>query len=108
MEESAPHRETAHTMPFNFDTVGKPQGPFEYRYDWKDTVLYALGIGAKLDELDYLYEGRGPRVYPSFAVIPTFFTRSLSSRRGSDNTMRISARQKSSSVALSGATLAIQ
>jgi acyl dehydratase len=35
-------------------------------------VLYALGIGAQADELDYLYEGRGPRVYPSFAVIPAY------------------------------------
>lgn len=59
-------------MPFNFDAIGKATEPFEYKYDWKATVLYALGIGAKVDELDYLYEGRGPRVYPSFAVIPAF------------------------------------
>jgi acyl dehydratase len=57
-------------MAFNFDAVGKTGEPVEYRYTWKDTALYALGIGAKADELDYLYEGRGPRVYPSFAVIP--------------------------------------
>jgi acyl dehydratase len=56
-------------MAFKFDVVGKTIEPVEYRYTWKDTVLYALGIGAKADELDYLYEGRGPRVYPSFAVI---------------------------------------
>lgn len=59
-------------MPFKLEAVGKPTAPFEYRYDWKAAVLYALGIGAKAAELDYLYEGRGPRVYPSFAVIPTF------------------------------------
>ena len=44
----------------------------------------------------------------SFAVIPTVRTRSLSSRRGKDKTIRISARQKISSVAFSGSTLATQ
>jgi len=52
--------------------VGKPTAPAEFSYTWKDTVLYALGIGARKDELDYLYEGRGPKVYPSFAVVPMF------------------------------------
>jgi acyl dehydratase len=59
-------------MPFDFSVVGKPTEPFEFNYTWKDTVLYALGIGARAGELDYLYEGRGPKVYPSFAVIPAF------------------------------------
>ncbi len=59
-------------MAFKFDVVGRKSEPVEYTYTWKDTVLYALGIGAKADELDYLYEGRGPKVYPSFAVIPAF------------------------------------
>jgi acyl dehydratase len=59
-------------MAFDFSVVGKPTAPFEFTYDWKDTVLYALGVGAKVNELEYLYEGRGPRVYPSFAVIPAF------------------------------------
>ncbi len=35
-------------------------------------MLYALGVGAKKDELDFLYEGRGPKVLPSFAVVPMF------------------------------------
>ncbi len=41
-------------------------------YDWKTLATYALGIGAKRDELAYLYEGapEGMRVYPSFAVVP--------------------------------------
>jgi acyl dehydratase len=43
-------------------------------YDWKTLALYALGIGAKKDELDYLYEGArgGIRAYPTFAVVPAF------------------------------------
>jgi acyl dehydratase len=59
-------------MPFDLSLVGKPSEAKTFRYTWKDTVLYALGIGAKKDELDYLYEGKGPKVYPSFAVVPKF------------------------------------
>ena len=57
-------------MPLDLGLVDKPTPAVTHSYTWKDTVLYALGIGAKLDELDYLFEGRGPKVYPSFAVIP--------------------------------------
>lgn len=41
-------------------------------YDWKTLATYALGIGAKREELAYLYEGTpgGMRVYPTFAVVP--------------------------------------
>jgi acyl dehydratase len=59
-------------MPFDLSIVGTPSAPAVFSYTWKDTVLYALGIGARKDELDYLYEGRGPKVYPSFAVVPMF------------------------------------
>jgi acyl dehydratase len=59
-------------MPFDLTLVDKQTAPRKLTYTWKDTVLYALGIGAKKDELDYLYEGRGPKVYPSFAVTQKF------------------------------------
>jgi acyl dehydratase len=59
-------------MAFDMSLVGKPTDAQVWSYTWKDTVLYALGIGAKEAELDYLYEGRGPKVYPSFAVVPKF------------------------------------
>jgi acyl dehydratase len=53
--------------------VGKPGRPFEFAYTWKDCVLYALGVGARLpDELPFLYEQRGPKVLPTFAVVPAF------------------------------------
>lgn len=41
-------------------------------YDWKTLATYALGIGAKKDELAFLYEGTagGMQVYPTFAVVP--------------------------------------
>ena len=59
-------------MPLDLSLVGKPSAPSTWDYAWKDTVLYALGVGAKQAELDYLYEGRGPRVLPSFAVVSKF------------------------------------
>lgn len=71
-------------MAFDLSIVGKTSAPSTFEYSWKDTVLYALGIGAKKDELDYLYEGATfgnveaktaqprPLVYPSFVVVPTF------------------------------------
>lgn len=52
--------------------VGKTTEHLVHAYGWKDVVLYALGVGAKRDELDILYEGRGPKVLPSFAVVPMF------------------------------------
>lgn len=59
-------------MSLDLSAVGHETGPFSFAYDERDTILYALGIGARRDELDYLYEGRGPRVYPSFAVVPSY------------------------------------
>jgi acyl dehydratase len=52
--------------------VGLRTDPRVFEYDFRTVVLYALGIGAKRDELDYLYEGRGPRVFPTFAVVPAY------------------------------------
>src|SRR5437764_1375861 len=59
-------------MAIKLDLVGKKSAPIQHKYDWKDTILYALGVGAKADELDYLYEGNGPKVLPTFAVVPSF------------------------------------
>ncbi len=43
--------------------------PFEYNED--TVILYALGIGAGRDDLDFVYE-KNLQVYPTFAVIPFF------------------------------------
>ena len=59
-------------MAIKLDLVGKKSDPIPFAYTWKDTVLYALGVGAKVDELDFVYEGRGPKVLPTFAVVPSF------------------------------------
>lgn len=59
-------------MSLDLSAVGHETEPFSFEYDFKTAVLYALGVGAKRDELDYLYEKRGPRVLPSFAVVPAY------------------------------------
>jgi len=53
------------------DLVGTKFEPVKINWTQKDTMLYALGVGSKpADELDFLYEGRGPLVLPTYAVIP--------------------------------------
>jgi acyl dehydratase len=60
-------------MPIDLDSLGYETSAITYAYTWKDTVLYALGVGATPDrELDFLYEGRGPKVVPTYCTIPTF------------------------------------
>lgn len=54
-------------MALNLDAIGKKIGPLTAGYTFKDVVLYALGVGAGFDELDYVYENR-LKVIPSFAV----------------------------------------
>lgn len=61
-------------MPLDLSTVGYVTQPHLFAYDWKVLATYALGIGAKRDELDYLYENakEGMKVYPTFSVVPTY------------------------------------
>jgi acyl dehydratase len=59
-------------MSLDIHSVGATTDTFVLDYDWKTLALYALGVGAKRDELDFLYEGRGPRVLPTFAIVPSY------------------------------------
>jgi acyl dehydratase len=52
--------------------VGAESSTFTLRYDWKTLVLYALGVGANRNELDYVYEARGPKPLPTFGVVPGY------------------------------------
>jgi acyl dehydratase len=54
------------------NSVGVESSVYSLRYDWKTLVLYALGVGATRDELDYVYEARGPKVLPTFGVVPAY------------------------------------
>lgn len=58
-------------MSLDLTTVGYATQPSVFAYDWKTLVLYALGIGATRDELDHVFEGRGPKAFPTFAVVPS-------------------------------------
>lgn len=52
------------------DLAGLKFDPVEHAWTAKDAMLYALGVGAKpATELDYVFEGKGPKVLPTFAVI---------------------------------------
>ena len=59
-------------MSLDVSAVGYTTDPYDYQYDWKNVVLYYLGVGGKREELDYLYEARGPKVLPTFAVVPAY------------------------------------
>lgn len=52
-------------------TVDRTPKTYEFQYDWKEVILYALGIGAQTDELSFIYENSpgGLKVFPSFASI---------------------------------------
>jgi len=56
----------------NLDLIGKTTEDVVCTYDADDVILYALGIGAGVEnELDFVYE-RDLRVFPTFAVIPPY------------------------------------
>lgn len=54
------------------DLIGRKTEPQVFEYSWKDVVLYALGVGARADQLSNIYEGAagGLEVLPSYCVIP--------------------------------------
>ena len=53
------------------ELVGMQFEPEKIAWKSKDVMLYALGVGCRPEaELDFLYEGRGPRVLPTYGVIP--------------------------------------
>ena len=58
-------------MSLNLDVIGKKIGPLTKEYTWRDVVLYALGVGAGFDDLDYCYEAR-LKVIPSFSIGSVF------------------------------------
>jgi len=55
----------------DLSVVGKRFPEKTFKYTSKDVILYALGIGAQIDELSFIYEGvsGGLKVFPSFATI---------------------------------------
>lgn len=47
--------------------------PTEFKYEERDAILYNLGVGAKRNQLQYVFEGSEDfQVLPTFGVIPPF------------------------------------
>ncbi|MEV0383094.1 MaoC/PaaZ C-terminal domain-containing protein [Nonomuraea sp. NPDC050643] len=55
-------------MSLDHSLVGVESPPYERTWTSKDTMLYALGVGAGLSELEFATE-KGQRVLPTFAVL---------------------------------------
>jgi len=57
--------------PISSDLVGLKFEPVPFSWTSKDVILYALGVGCTPErELEYVFEGKGPRVLPTYGVIP--------------------------------------
>ena len=54
-------------MALNREAIGKKIGPIAKEYTWKDVVLYALGVGAGFNDIEYCYE-KNLKLLPSFAI----------------------------------------
>lgn len=54
-------------MALNLETIGKVWGPYEFSYNERDLIIYALGIGFTKENLEYVYEGA-----PNFKAFPTY------------------------------------
>lgn len=56
-------------MSINLNVIGKRIKAQAFAYNQDTVILYALGVGAGVDELDFVYEKK-LKVLPTFAVIP--------------------------------------
>ena len=51
--------------------VGLEFEPVPVKWNDNDIMLYNIAVGCTPDkDLDFLYEGKGPKVVPSYGVIP--------------------------------------
>ena len=50
--------------------IGKGLGPRYMEYTWRDVALYALAVGAKKDDLPYIFERPGMKTLPTFGLLP--------------------------------------
>jgi acyl dehydratase len=63
--------DTEVSMTVNPDVIGQVFDPHTFEYDRKAVMLYALGVGAGTDELDFIYE-KNLEVLPTFVTVPFF------------------------------------
>ena len=55
------------------EIIGKRSDVFSVSYTWRDIILYAIAVGAKQDDLDYVFE-KNLKVLPTFGTLPCFAT----------------------------------
>ena len=58
-------------MGLNMEALGKTIGPIKKEYGWKDVAVYALGVGAGFDDIEYCWE-RKLKVVPTFSIASIF------------------------------------
>jgi 3-hydroxyacyl-CoA dehydrogenase/3a,7a,12a-trihydroxy-5b-cholest-24-enoyl-CoA hydratase len=56
-------------MAIDLGLVGQKLPPSTFEYTDKDVILYALGVGAGTNELQYVFE-KGLKVIPTFGIVP--------------------------------------
>jgi acyl dehydratase len=57
-------------MALNLEAVGKVWGPYEFTYNERDLMIYALGIGFTRESLEYVYEGsKDFKAFPTYGVV---------------------------------------
>jgi acyl dehydratase len=56
-------------MAINLDIIGKRTEPAPFTYTSDTVILYAMGIGAGVESLGFVYE-KNLKVFPTFAAIP--------------------------------------
>ena len=59
-------------MTIDLSSVNAQVPPLVQSYTWRDVALYAIGLGASVNDLDYLLDDPPPRVLPTYSVIPAF------------------------------------
>ena len=58
-------------MAIDASAVGKELPETTFEYTERDVMLYALGVGATTDELNFVYE-KNLQTLPTFGVVPAF------------------------------------
>ncbi|MBU1171512.1 MAG: MaoC family dehydratase N-terminal domain-containing protein [Proteobacteria bacterium] len=58
-------------MTLNRDALGKTIGPIKKDYVWRDVAIYALGVGAGYDDIEYCWE-KNLKVLPTFSIASVF------------------------------------
>ncbi len=54
-------------MALNMDVIGEKIGPITKDYNWRDVIIYALGVGSGFSEIEYCWE-KNLKVIPTFSI----------------------------------------